>query len=370
MKKLFAIVAVMGVLTFGSTQLAQAQDAPAAEQTEQAAVAPAADAAAPAAMEAAEGGIHKELKTKFIEGTASFMSLVAIALVIGLAFCIERIIYLSLAEINTKKFLAAIEAALEKGTEVVLDCSVTKIQKKADHFQIFSGKRSFSAKKVILAVGGKAAPALGTTGDGYGLARSMGHETTTIYPILTGIECGDLQKIKGVRARGTVRLFIEDRLLAEETGEIQFTEDGISGICVMNLTMHITAEKGVSVRESLQRYHLELDLAPDFSEKELLHRKSSFGILSYALSQIVSLEDIKAWRLPVRGVKGWKSAQCTAGGIRLDEIDMQTMESRIVPGFYLVGEILDVQGKCGGFNLQNAWETGIRAAQHLNEILL
>jgi len=117
MKKLFAIVAVMGVLTFGSTQLAQAQDAPAAEQTEQAApaaqAAPADEAAAPVVAE--EGGIHKEIKTKFIEGTASFMSLVAIALVIGLAFCIERIIYLSLAEINTKKFIAAIEAALEKG---------------------------------------------------------------------------------------------------------------------------------------------------------------------------------------------------------------------------------------------------------------
>ena len=115
MKKLFAIVAVMGVLTFGSTQLAQAQDAPAAEQTEQAAVAPAADAAAPAAMEAAEGGIHKELKTKFIEGTASFMSLVAIALVIGLAFCIERIIYLSLAEIDSKKLMAQIEERLNAG---------------------------------------------------------------------------------------------------------------------------------------------------------------------------------------------------------------------------------------------------------------
>lgn len=101
MKKLFAIVAVMGILTFGSTQLAQAQDAPAAAQTEQ--------------IDAAEGGIHKELKVKFIEGTASFMSLVAIALVVGLAFCIERIIYLSLAEINTKKFVANIEAALEKG---------------------------------------------------------------------------------------------------------------------------------------------------------------------------------------------------------------------------------------------------------------
>ena len=117
MKKLFAIVAVIGALTFGSTQLAQAQDAPVAEQTEQtdAAVAPAEAAAPAAAVAVEEGGIHKELKTKFIEGTASFMSLVAIALVIGLAFCIERIIYLSLAEINTKKFMAAIEDALEKG---------------------------------------------------------------------------------------------------------------------------------------------------------------------------------------------------------------------------------------------------------------
>ena len=115
MKKLFAIVAVMGVLTFGSTQLAQAQDAPAAEQTEQQA-APAAEATTAAAAPAAEeGGIHKEIKVKFIEGTASFMSLVAIALVIGLAFCIERIIYLSLAETNTKKLMANIEAALEKG---------------------------------------------------------------------------------------------------------------------------------------------------------------------------------------------------------------------------------------------------------------
>lgn len=101
MKKLFAIVAVMGILTFGSTQLAQAQDAPAAAQTEQ--------------TDATESGIHKEIKVKFIEGTASFMSLVAIALVVGLAFCIERIIYLSLAEINTKKFIAGIEGALEKG---------------------------------------------------------------------------------------------------------------------------------------------------------------------------------------------------------------------------------------------------------------
>ncbi len=118
MKKLFAILAVMGVLTFGSTQIVQAQDAPAAaDQTEQAAVSSNDEAAnaADATPVEEEGGIHKELKTKFIEGSAFFMSFVAIALVIGLAFCIERIIYLSLAEVNTKKLLAAVEAALEKG---------------------------------------------------------------------------------------------------------------------------------------------------------------------------------------------------------------------------------------------------------------
>ena len=110
MKKLFAILAVMGVLSFGMTQTVMAQDA-AAPATEQ--VAATDDAAAPAVVE--EGGMHKELKTKFIEGDAGFMSLVAIALVLGLAFCIERIIYLSLAETNTKKLMANIEAALEKG---------------------------------------------------------------------------------------------------------------------------------------------------------------------------------------------------------------------------------------------------------------
>jgi len=105
MKKLFAILAVMGVLTLGSVQPVMAQDA-APAQTEQ---------TTEATVVEEGGGLHKELKTKFIEGDASFMSLVAIALVLGLAFCIERIIYLSLAETNTKKLMANIEAALEKG---------------------------------------------------------------------------------------------------------------------------------------------------------------------------------------------------------------------------------------------------------------
>ncbi|MBQ3188357.1 MAG: MotA/TolQ/ExbB proton channel family protein [Bacteroidaceae bacterium] len=126
MKKIFAILAMVGMFTFGATQTVVAQDAaPAADaQTEQvadtAAVAPEApaveEAEAPAAVEEVQSeGFHKTLKTKFIEGDASFMSLVAIAMVLGLAFCIERIIYLSLAQVNTKKLMEAVAAALEKG---------------------------------------------------------------------------------------------------------------------------------------------------------------------------------------------------------------------------------------------------------------
>ena len=114
MKELFAILAVVGVFTFGMTQAAMAQDSTATaapEQTEQ--VAAADEATTPAVVE--EGGMHKELKTKFIEGDAGFMSLVAIALVLGLAFCIERIIYLSLAEVDVKKLMSKVEDALEKG---------------------------------------------------------------------------------------------------------------------------------------------------------------------------------------------------------------------------------------------------------------
>lgn len=115
MKKLFAILAMVGVLSSGITQTIMAQDSMAAaapEQSEE--IAPAAgDEAVPVVVE--EGSMHKELKTKFIEGDAGFMSLVAIALVLGLAFCIERIIYLSLAEVDVKKLMAKIEAALERG---------------------------------------------------------------------------------------------------------------------------------------------------------------------------------------------------------------------------------------------------------------
>ncbi len=227
-------------------------------------------------------------------------------------------------------------------------------------------KGSVAADNVLLAVGGKAAPQLGTTGDGYGMARALGHRVERVYPILTAIECGNLSDIKGVRAKCRISLYRDRALLISELGEVQFTADGISGICVFDITPYIRAEEGESFIQALRHFSVELDLAPDFDEEEIFRRESTFGILSEKLAQKVGIDELKRWRLPVKGVKGWKQAQCTAGGVTLDEIDMETMESRLVEGLYFSGEIINVQGPCGGYNLQNAWETGIKASSALN----
>lgn len=255
----------------------------------------------------------------------------------------------------------------QKNIHVITSAQVTAIEVRDGMFWITYGKSgSVCSKNVLLTTGGKAAPYLGTTGDGYSIAKALGHKIEKVYPILSGIECGNFKAIKGVRARGKVSLYRENQLLREETGEIQFTEDGISGICVFNLTPYIKSENGESIREAMKKFIIELDLAPDFAFEQIAKRKDSFGILSEKLAAYVGIDKIKNWKLPVYGVKGWKNAQCTAGGVSLEQINMDTMESTLVPGLYFAGEIIDRQGPCGGYNLQNAWETGMKAAEALN----
>lgn len=261
------------------------------------------------------------------------------------------------------------QAALMKKTDIFTDSAVSRAERDGEGiFTVFAGKRVVRSRKLIIAMGGKAAPQTGTTGDGYSLARGFDHRVTRLYPILTPIECGDFSDIKGVRAKGAVSLYRDGEKIAHEKGEIQFTADGISGICVMNLTMKIKAEEGESVKKAFERYWVELDLAPDFSSEEVAGRENSFGILSGKLAERVSRDEMKSWRLPVRGVKGWRNAQCTGGGVALEDIDRESMESKLAPGLYFAGEILDIQGPCGGFNLQNAWETAIAAADHINRL--
>jgi len=249
---------------------------------------------------------------------------------------------------------------------------------------VLSGNKKISALKVLIATGGKAGPQFGCIGDGYKLAREMGHTVTKLLPALSPVECeGEFTKLKGIRVKAKVTLVKNEKVLSTEIGELQFTEYGLSGICILNLSRYIRLEAG-----KFADYEISADLLYDMNadelEQELKSRKSNNNIMpdnllvsivpeelaSFVLSKVNNKEDIKKLAhllknltFTVSGVKGWKFAQCTSGGIPIAEVDINTMESKIIKGLYFAGEIIDYDGPCGGFNLNNAWETGIKAGK-------
>ncbi len=245
--------------------------------------------------------------------------------------------------------------------------------------------RTLTARKLILATGGKAGIQYGCDGRGLKIAESFGHRIVRPIPALTGLLCEEtelLAKLAGVRAHGCVRLFAEMpgaenglELLAEDTGEIQFNKDSVSGICVMNVS-------GYYRRKGEERFVLELDVMSEWDEaalaEKLAARKESLGdwfldgLLPEKLAAAVreteaSAKDmahlLKHLRFTPTASKGWKDAHTTSGGIVLDEVDPQTMGSKLVSGFYAAGEALDVDGPCGGYSLTWAFASGRVAGQ-------
>jgi len=286
---------------------------------------------------------------------------------------------------------ALVKGAESAGAVIRTGITVEAVERTEEGYRIKTNKGIFESVHLLIATGGKSAPQFGTTGDGYTFARQMGHTVKRLAPVLTGIEVREnLSDLKGVRVKANVKLLKDDMVLEEEYGEVQFNEDSISGICVMNLSRHIKLEDGESFTEGISRYSVEIDFVPemDINElQELLERRRSMNpentedmmlslvplqlrnklaseyndIQNLELSKLT--EELKSWRMSVKGTKGWKVAQCTAGGVSLDEIDPVTMESSLQKGLYFAGEILDYDGPCGGYNLQNAWETGIKAGK-------
>ena len=253
---------------------------------------------------------------------------------------------------------------------------------------------------VIIAGGGKASPVQGSDGSCYKLLENIGHTTTHLYPALCGLTSKDknLNTLKGVRAEGKASLYANYKLLGEESGEIQFTDKGISGIPVMNLSHLCRNHKNLT---------LVLDLCEDISETELqehiksikatspsketesalggiINSKLGFAIINKInikphtkISELSNREiallcdTLKAFEINITGTKGFESAQVTCGGIKTDEIHPQTMMSKIVDGLFICGEVIDIHGDCGGYNLHLAWTTGRiagnSAAEYLNK---
>ena len=236
-----------------------------------------------------------------------------------------------------------------------------------------------SFRKLLIAAGGKAAPAYGTTGDGTRLAASLGLRVSRLAPALTGIETEeDLRELAGVRQKGTVSLYRRGVLTAFSEGEIQFNDYGVSGICIMDITRYFDFEDGVRPEEGFRDYELSLDLLPEMSidMEELLRRKGlpgsgmlrslvKPGLSEYITKHADSLQDIcfmlKSFPLTPKKLRGWQYAQVTKGGVLLSEVDEESFESKRIPGLYLAGEVLNYDGPCGGYNLNFAWRSGIAA---------
>lgn len=281
------------------------------------------------------------------------------------------------------------------GVEEICDMEIKKIINSKDRGKLSIVLKDGSEEKadsVILATGGRANANLGSTGTGYRLATELGHKLTSTFPALVQLKSSFpyLKAAAGVKFIGEAQLFVKGTLLRKESGELLFTEYGISGPPILQLSR--AARESI---ESGKQPILQLDMFPELTFEELkalvnkkvqldnlkgidfclvglvnkklipiilklsgiedLHLVSS-QITETQLNNIVS--NMKKLQLEINGTQPWRDAQVTAGGIDVMDINETTMESKRVKGLFFCGEIIDIDGDCGGFNLQWAWSSG------------
>lgn len=262
------------------------------------------------------------------------------------------------------------------GINVLTDTQVLEITK-TKNFSVKTPGKVIDTRKVLVATGGKSGPAFGTTGDGYKWARAFGHHVNKPIPVLTAVEIKEnIQDLAGIRAKGNVFLYYDDRLVFQEQGEIQFTKTGVSGICVFNLSRFLLIPEGKTLQDGFDQYQICIDFLPELKDLERYLVAHPEGLASlvkrpiaervFALGQgktelITQL--LHEFPLTPSGVKGWDFAQATKGGVALSEINLETMESTLEKNLFFSGEVVDFDGPCGGFNLQFAWETGLKVGE-------
>lgn len=281
------------------------------------------------------------------------------------------------------------------GVEIRTGCAVKDISVKKENgkrfFKIQAEKENFQAAAVILAAGSKAAPKSGSDGSGYALARKLGHTIRPVLPALVQLRCREksYKQLAGIRTQAKITLYLDGETADTDTGELLFTEYGISGIPVFQVSRF--ASLGLARKCAV---YAVLDFMPDFTEEQFLqfmkdrirnhpertaaefftglfHKKLAAMLIrisgvhddwvvgELSLEQIRKLcRAVKQYRTEIIGTNSFDQAQVCAGGAATVEIDADTMESRLCPGLYFSGEIVDVDGKCGGYNLQWAWTSG------------
>ena len=263
-------------------------------------------------------------------------------------------------------------------------------------FTILTDQEPVRADRVILCAGSKAAPTTGSDGSGYNLAKKLGHRIIPVLPALTALKCEEkfFKSIAGVRANGSVSIWSEGECIAKDTGELQVTDYGISGIPVFQVSRY--ASKLLYEKKETEAV---LDFMPDFTKEQinaflraraktrpdksaemfligLFHKKlcdlwirlseiprqrKAGELTEDEIARLTGL--IKEFRVRVRETNPYDKAQVCCGGVDTREVNPETLESVYVPGVYFAGEILDVDGMCGGYNLTFAWASGYAAGQ-------
>ncbi len=300
--------------------------------------------------------------------------------------------------------LDVLRFALEREPKIRVrtDCKVDRIRRDGERNRIllWSGGKSFSFDRVILACGGKAAPKTGSDGSGYRLAEMLGHSLVPVVPALVQLRCGEdwFKSVAGVRADGEIALETPEGERVTERGELQLADYGISGIPVFQISGRVN----YILREHRQ-VALKIDFLPDFTgedfpgklirarmpiEKCSVVEEYFTGLLNKRLMTLfIRLAGLKptepadradpekireVYRLcrelkvHVTGSNSFEQAQVCAGGVPLDELT-ERLESKKAPGVFLAGELLDVSGRCGGYNLQWAWCSGCLAGKFAAE---
>ena len=272
--------------------------------------------------------------------------------------------------------------------------TVTAVRKIPEGFSVKTETDTFSARRLILAAGGAAGSKVGGGMDGYRLAKSLGHHRTALYPSLVQLKTDPTypRALKGVKAQCGISICRGSQVLARNSGEVLFTEYGVSGPAIFDLSRSVSA--GGSDLTCL------LNFFPDWEEAEVLHwlsqRQAAMaaheastlltGSCHTRLGQMIcksagftnqraaglTRDDLRRiarqathFALSITGTCGFDQAQVTAGGLDTSEFDPRTLQSRLVPGLYACGELLDIDGDCGGYNLQWAWSSGRLAGKLL-----
>ncbi|RYD03034.1 hypothetical protein N752_21730 [Desulforamulus aquiferis] len=282
------------------------------------------------------------------------------------------------------------------GVKVIVEAETKGIKRNNRGFQItLKGGEAISADKVIIATGGKAAPNLGTTGSGYLLAQTFGHSLVEPFPALVQLKLNYpyLKQIKGIKFDGDAEIIVGNKTMARARGEILFTEYGISGPPIFQVSRsasewikkgkqvwlkvviinHLSREEIISYTN--KRFKDNPGKTVSFSfvgfiNKQLIPvflKQAGIADLNKRVSELSSAEKdgiislLQDWRFEVEGTNTWSAAQTTAGGIDVKDIDPRTMQSKLVEGLYFGGEVMDIDGDCGGYNLQWAWSSGYLA---------